>query len=203
MARSAELSALWTTDVGPHFADTLTRLLARYSEPHRRYHAVEHVLRVRRRVGELLRSHPVPDASTVCVAVWFHDAIYDVRRSDNEAASSALARRELVALGWSSARVDAVERLILVTAGHTARATDEAVVIDADLSVLGGDPAEYEAYRQGVRFEYAHIDDDGWRTGRSQVLRRLLAAPAIFTIDTDREPRARANLTAELSSLDQ
>lgn len=203
MAHSAELWALWMADVGPGHGDTLTRLLARYSEPHRFYHGVEHVVRVRRRVGELLRSQPVCDVSTVCVAGWFHDAVYDVRRSDNEAASAALARRELVALGWSSARVDAVERLILVTAGHTARATDEAVVVDADLSVLGGDPAEYEAYRQGVRFEYAHIDDDGWRTGRSQVLQRLLAAPAIFTIDTDREPRARANLTAELSSLDQ
>ena len=74
---------------------------------------------------------------------------------------------------------------------------------DADLAVLAADPATYTAYAIGVRAEYAHIDEAGWRTGRAAVLRAFLARPVLFhtAAMAGRDAAARANLTAELASL--
>ena len=46
-------------------------LLARYSEPRRRYHTLQHL-------AECFAAFDVE------LALWFHDAIYNTRRSDNE-----------------------------------------------------------------------------------------------------------------------
>jgi membrane glycosyltransferase len=81
---------------------------------------------------------------------------------------------------------------------------DFAIVLDADLAILGADPAEYQAYVNGVRAEYAHVDAAGWRTGRAAVLRHFLGLTAIYrtpTMRVARERRAQANLTAELAAL--
>ena len=55
----------------------------------------------------------------------------------------------------------------------------------------------------GVRAEYAHVDDEGWRTGRAAVLAAFLDRPVIFVTAPMQasEHRARANLAAELSRL--
>ena len=87
---------------------------------------------------------------------------------------------------------------------ETAIDADTAVLLDADLAVLGSDPASYQAYVAGVRSEYAHVSADDWRTGRTQVLRSFLDRPALFATPTGRarwEARARANLAAEVASL--
>ena len=57
-------------------------LLARYSEPHRRYHTLQHLAECFAAFDEIadLAQHP----ADVELALWFHDAIYDTRRSDNE-----------------------------------------------------------------------------------------------------------------------
>ncbi len=54
----------------------LSALLARYSEPHRKYHTLEHLDACRRNFA-LVRdqaTHP----SEVELALWFHDAIYEI-----------------------------------------------------------------------------------------------------------------------------
>ena len=58
------------------------------------------------------------------------------------------------------------------------------MLLDADLAVLGSDPASYQAYVAGVRSEYAHVSADDWRTGRTQVLRSFLDRPALFATPT-------------------
>jgi predicted metal-dependent HD superfamily phosphohydrolase len=116
--------------------------------------------------------------------------------------------------GWEPARVDRVAALIELTAGHVApRADDGAddgadtgadILLDADLAILGAEPADYRAYVTGVRAEYAHVDDDAWRVGRAAVLRSFLERPAIYrttSMQATRERRARANLSAELADL--
>ena len=108
----------------------------------------------------------------VRAAALFHDAIYDPRSPTNEADSAPLAAGALAParLGRRSAW-HAVAALIEATAGHdtaVARGDAEAAVLfDADLAILGSSPAEYQAYVTGVRAEYAHVDDAGWRTGRA------------------------------------
>ena len=180
-------------------------VVAHYREPHRQYHSLVHLDHVLAEAEELLLVVPVDDPGAVRLALFFHDVVYDPRAVDNEARSAALARRHLADLGLPAPRVDAVARLVEATAHHETPPADLdlAVVNDADLAVLAGVPSAYDAYVAGVRAEYGHVDDAAWRAGRRAVLRALLDRPAIFATDPMRvrEPRARANLSAELSLL--
>src|SRR3954469_6456727 len=73
------------------------QLLRRWSEPHRGYHNVDHLAAVLDTIGEYAAT--AGDADAVRLAAWYHDAVYDPARADNEAASAALAVTELTALG--------------------------------------------------------------------------------------------------------
>ena len=111
------------------------------------------------------------------------------RPSDNEAASARLADRELAVLGWDEARRgsgggdgrgdgDARCRPTATGTPRTTSTIDTAVLLDADLAVLGSEPASYQAYVAGVRSEYAHVSPDDWRTGRTRVA-AVVPRPAV------------------------
>jgi predicted metal-dependent HD superfamily phosphohydrolase len=207
---NADLERWWMADVGAgrEQSAALDRLLSRYREPHRRYHGERHVEHVRREVAALLANHDlantVADPGAVALAAWYHDAIYDPRSLTNESDSAELANRELAPLGIASDRLERVQCLILATTHHNPTNADEAVLLDADLAVLAADPPAYEAYVKGVRREYAHINNEGWKVGRANVLRSFLQRDTMFHTEptTDRNARARANLTAELMALE-
>jgi predicted metal-dependent HD superfamily phosphohydrolase len=208
MSDDAELQTAWCehVDATPGRLAHLEEVIGRHREPHRRYHGVRHVTWVVRHVKELARQEPVGDLDAVVAAAFFHDAIYRPRAHDNETASADLAARVLADLDWAPARAARVGELIRATAGHDAAGDpDRAVLLDADLAVLGSDPAAYQAYVTGVRAEYGHVTDADWRAGRAALLRRFIARPAIYATKTARdrwERRARANLVAELATLE-
>ena len=183
--------------------EVFEQVAARYDEPHRRYHDRRHLDQVLADVERLLASVDVADPDAVRLAALFHDAVYDPRSVTNEAESAFLAA-QLLAGVESVPRVADVQRLVLATASHRPAAPDEAVLLDADLAVLGADRRAYLAYVRAVRREFAHVPDDGWRTGRAAVLRSLLALPRIYTTPpmARYEERARENLAFELAALD-
>lgn len=207
MADDVELRDAWRRHVGagPAELEAFDDVLARHREPVRRYHGIRHVTWVVRHVHELAAEHVVDDLGAVVAAAFFHDAVYEPRARDNEARSALLARRVLTGLGWEDARADAVAAMIGATATHASPADgDTAVLLDADLAVLGAQPSAYQAYVAGVRAEYAHLDDAAWQRGRHDVLQRLLAADPLYATGLGRRrwgARARANLTAELVAL--
>lgn len=93
-------------------------------------------------------------AQEAYVAVLFHDAVYDVGRTDNEARSAALARDE--APRWFDVDLDRVEELILLTASHGRQAVigpDAALFLDCDMAILGSSPERYQLYTQHVTAE--------------------------------------------------
>jgi predicted metal-dependent HD superfamily phosphohydrolase len=207
MSDDDELRAAWTMAVGSdHDAlGALDDVLGRHRQPHRRYHGVRHVTWVVRHVHELAAPCHVSDLGAVLAAAFYHDAVYDPRAGDNEEQSARLAVRVLGDLGWSAERCAVVARFVRATAGHVADGDiDCAVLLDADLAVLGSEPAAYQAYVTGVRAEYGHLDDEQWCTGRSAVLRRLLDRQPLYSTHAGRsrwERRARANIAAEMASL--
>lgn len=182
------------------------RLLAGWQEPHRHYHTVAHltaVLDVVDRYAGLARR---PDL--VRLAAWCHDAVYDPRAGGdaNEQASAALGGDLLAAAGLPPDAVAEVGRLVLLTANHAVSPDDPdgALLCDADLAVLAGDPAEYDRYAAAVRREYAHVPEPDFRAGRARVLDGLLALPALFRLPPLArawEGPARRNLTRELAAL--
>ncbi|MGY1830704.1 metal-dependent phosphohydrolase [Geodermatophilus sp. SYSU D01180] len=177
-------------------------VVAAWSEPHRRYHDLHHLAAVLGLVDAL--GAAADDPAAVALAAWYHDVVYDPTRGDNEQASAERARAGLTGL-VPAARVDEVVRLVLLTAGHDAADGDAngAVLCDADLAVLAGPPGAYAAYASAVREEYGHLSDEVFTAGRIAVLESLLALPALYRLPGTREwePRARANLAAELTLL--
>ena len=178
-------------------------LIGNWSEPHRSYHGLAHLAAVLGLVGELKEAAVDPDA--VALAAWYHDVAYDPERDDNEQVSAQRARAGLRGL-VPEERVEEVARLVLLTAGHDAEPGDAngAVLCDADLAVLAGPPDAYVAYASAIRAEYGHLGDEEFTAARIAVLERLLALPRLYRLPAVAEewtPRARANLTAELTLL--
>jgi predicted metal-dependent HD superfamily phosphohydrolase len=177
-------------------------LVAAWSEPHRRYHDLAHLAAVLGLVGQLPGA---TDPDAVRLAAWYHDAVYDPTRQDNEQVSAQRARAGLRGL-VPDERIAEVERLVLLTAGHDPQPGDAngAVLCDADLAVLAGPPDAYAAYASAVREEYGHLSDEDFTAGRIAVLESLLALPVLYrTPEAARQwtDTARANLTAELTLL--
>jgi predicted metal-dependent HD superfamily phosphohydrolase len=176
-------------------------LLARWSETHRKHHTVAHLNEMLDAIGLLAESGIDFDREAVELAAWFHDAIYEIGRDDNEDRSAELAR-ELLA---SSPIRDEVARLVLATKTHTVDDDDVngAVLCDADLSVLGSDTQRYRTYAAAVREEYADVPDEVFRRARAQVLASLLDGP-LFHTDAGREwwgQVARLNIAEEIRAL--
>jgi predicted metal-dependent HD superfamily phosphohydrolase len=174
-------------------------LIARWSEPHRRFHTRAHLAAV---LDELATLDAEP---RLRLAAWLHDAVYEPGAADNEARSATLGRTLLAHSGLTQTDLDFVCEAVLATASH--RSGDEAFapLLDADLAVLGADADSYRDYVRAIRAEFAHVPDAEFRRGRAAFLRRLLARPAIYATDAGRaqhEARARANLAAELEALD-
>jgi predicted metal-dependent HD superfamily phosphohydrolase len=141
----------------------------------------------------------------VRLAAWYHDAVYDPTRDDNEQVSAQRARAGLRGL-VADERAEEVERLVLLTATHAPEPDDinGAVLCDADLAVLAGPADAYAAYASAVRAEYGHLSDQAFTDGRIAVLEQLLALPELYrlpAVAAEWTPIARANLTAELSLL--
>jgi predicted metal-dependent HD superfamily phosphohydrolase len=204
------LRAEWQRDLArwkapdDYVDQTFDDLAERYGEPHRHYHTLEHVAAVLRCAQSLDDLAREPEA--VRMAAWYHDVVYDPTAADNEARSAVLAAAHLTALSVPRDIVQESTRLIELTAGHDAEPGDRngAVLLDADLSILAAAPDRYERYTEGIRAEYAHVDDATFRSGRASVLEGFLARPYIFhthAFRAEREARARANLERELADL--
>jgi predicted metal-dependent HD superfamily phosphohydrolase len=178
-------------------------LFARYTAADRRYHDIHHIDDCLQLFDTVRALASKPDA--IELAIWFHDAIYDSHKSDNEASSASLADSALMQLGVPRAMTQSVCDLILATQ-HNAPPTnpDAALLVDIDLSILGQPEPIFDAFEAGVRFEYAWVTDSAFRAGRSKVLQSFLDRPRIYTTDyfsAAFESSARENLTRTLANL--
>lgn len=126
-------------------------LLGRWREPHSRYHDATHLAQVLDVLG-LLEAEP-----ELQLAAWFHDAIYSPQRHDNELRSAALARLRLRHAGLAMDARQFIAHAVLATATHDIVYSAIAPLIDADLSILGADPATYKRYTDAIRDEYAFV----------------------------------------------
>lgn len=75
---------------------------------------------------------------------------------------------------------------------------DEAILVDADLSILGTSPDDFAAYEANIRKEWAHVSDADFYRGREKVLQRFACMPRIFTTSTARgmwEDQAKRNIS--------
>lgn len=181
-----------------------------YGAPDRHYHDLSHIEAL---LG-LMQTHAaaLSDQTGVETAIWFHDAVYDTHRQDNEEKSAALAAERLAGL-LSAERIGRIGAMIRATTGHTVpdeleggARLDCALFLDMDLAILGSAPDAFAAYEAAVRREYAWVPDALWIEGRRKVLERFLARPTIYAspqFQTSHEVAARRNLARSLEQLVQ
>lgn len=162
------------------------------------YHDLLHLTEVLDRLEQLGTADV--DPTTVALAAWFHDAVYD-GADDDEERSAQWAERAL-----PLAYADEVARLVRMTAHHRPADDDAAgsALSDADLAILAAPEQRYRDYAAGVRTDFAHVSDEDFRAGRAAVLADLSESPSLFRTARGRElweERARANLARELEEL--
>ena len=177
-------------------------LLDRWGEEHRKYHGRTHLLAVLEALDVL--TEPAEAPRTVLLAAWFHDAVYRGAAGQDEEDSARLAEDRLESAGLPAADVEEVARLVRLTSDHRPDQGDDdgALLCDADLSVLGGEPEPYARYVAAVREDYAHIGDADFAAGRAAVVRHLLELDPLFHSERARElwlDAARRNLQGELA----
>lgn len=187
----------------------VAELIERYAEPHRRYHGIAHLDALAQLFEQVANGPGWRQPVEVALAIWFHDAIYQPGRSDNEARSAALARERLA--DWGDVDVERIAALIEATAAHGHAPTDDdpdlGHFLDADMAILGAPAEVYDRYARGVFEEYAPVvDPQGFRAGRRAFLQAQLSRPRLFHTAWfgDRlEALARQNLARELASLER
>lgn len=176
-------------------------LIQRYSEPHRKYHTVQHLAECFGTLCEL--ENRAEHLGELELALWFHDAVYDVRRSDNEDRSAAWMAECLRNAGAPTEMIQRVHALILSTREHKpAHDVDPAILSDVDLWILAAPPERFQEYEQQIREEYSYVPEPLFRYKRKQVLEEFMKRERIFNtaLFVERyEMQARRNLTASLS----
>lgn len=177
------------------------RLWLAYDQPHRHYHSRQHL----RECLALLAQYQglAERPAEVAVALWFHDAVYDLRAHDNEARSAEWAWSALQEAGVEPAVADRVRALVLATRHDQAPATsDEALLVDIDLAILGASPTRFDEYEQQIRAEYRWVPGWLFRRKRRELLSGFAQRPMLYqtaALQARFEAPARANLRRVLA----
>jgi predicted metal-dependent HD superfamily phosphohydrolase len=190
-------------------ATVRTELVKAYSASDRHYHDLRHI----EAMLDLMQEHGalLADPEAVEAAIWFHDAVYDTHRDDNEQRSADLARERLSAIA-SKQQVDRIAAMIRASANHVvpsdldgSPANDCALFLDMDLAILASAPHEFAAYEQAVRSEYVWVPEVMWIAGRLRVLETFMMRDSIYSsaqFRLNHEAAARRNLARALSALE-
>ncbi|CAN5566785.1 metal-dependent hydrolase [soil metagenome] len=180
------------------------RLIARYAEAHRKYHTLQHLHEC---IAMLARCPGQQEhAGEVEMALWFHDAIYDIGVPGNEERSAQWARHELQSAGAAPGVAERVYAMVMATRHDVAPQTaDEHLLVDVDLSILGAAPARFDEYELQVRDEYSVVPNDVFRSRRKAILLAFLERPALYGTAFFHgllETLARENLLRSVASID-
>lgn len=198
---NADLLQRWRALAGPDAHALGEALIRAWDEPARVYHDQRHLvwlLDEAKRRGAL-----IGDPAFVGYAIWFHDAVYEPGRPDNETLSADWAR---TSLAHDVTLAERVGRVIEMTKDHASGAAsgDEALFLDMDIAILGAPWEQYCAYAAGIRAEYPHVVDPAFAGGRGAFLAKQLERGRTFRTDMyehELGETARANMRWELEEM--
>jgi predicted metal-dependent HD superfamily phosphohydrolase len=204
----ANLETEWQNLLGRYCSDQskideiFQILVTKYSEKHRAYHNLSHINYLLKEAKKI----EFEDFEAVFLATWFHDAIYEPKRSDNEIESAKMAVKILSKLSLRDDKIIKIEQIILATQTHSAENLDDdgKIFLDLDLSILGANREIYQNYSRAIRREYAHVPNFLFRRGRKQILENFLKRETIYFTENLRErfdKPARLNLSNEIKEL--
>ncbi len=187
---------LWRRRIGGDAGAVFDQIDALYREPHRRYHTAAHIEHCLRQFDLAADRMDEPDA--VEMALWFHDAIYDIPVRDNELRSAALFTARAGGRGAEKFRSNVYDLIMATThLEPPPRTRDESFMLDIDLSSFGRPWEEFLDDSRSVRAELAHLSDAEFASRQKKFLASLAARPVFCFTEFFRErheARARANI---------
>jgi predicted metal-dependent HD superfamily phosphohydrolase len=179
------------------------RLVVCYSEPHRKYHTMQHLKECFALLENVAQFAERP--GEVELALWFHDAIYNTHKKDNEKQSAEWARDSALAAGLTTEQADRIFQLVMTTRHHAVPAGKDAeVLVDVDLGILGADVTRFDEYEVQVREEYAWVPRFLYRKERRRILQEFASRPFIYCTEYFRahyENQARDNIARSIARL--
>jgi len=182
----------------------LSELVHLYNQPHREYHNLQHIYDSLKEMDEVYNSirHP----SEVEMAIWYHDAIYDTKRNDNEKRSAELSWNRLYKTGLLGYFINDVYSMILATKhnGNNIEDNDTKYLVDIDLSNLGVSPEKFEENSKKIRQEYGWVPESEFNKNRKAILEHFNNSDYIYHTNYFREKyenQARENLEREIKKL--
>lgn len=199
----SSLETVWTSlaqaDDDALYSKFASALLKRYDEPQRAYHTRRHLEECIAEFKDV--AHLAERPHELTLAIFYHDAIYDPTRKDNEEQSAALFRQHAKEISLNDDAADRIGSLIVGTASHESCVGDAALLNDIDLSILAAPAKRFAEYELQIRREYGHVPEADYLRGRGKVLRKFLARDRIFSTSSfeDREFRARSNIAASVA----
>jgi predicted metal-dependent HD superfamily phosphohydrolase len=183
--------------------DLFQRLVACYSEPHRKYHTLQHLNECFAHLESVRSIAERP--GEVELGLWFHDAIYKTSRKDNEERSAEWARDSARAGGLSEDQANRIFGLVMITKHNAVPVgRDAEVLVDVDLGILGSAPARFDEYEGQVREEYPWVPGPLYQKERRRILQEFANRPTIYRTDYFRaayETQARDNIARSLARL--
>ena len=193
-----------TLGATPEPAITFDELVGAYSESGRFYHTLKHLEECFWHFDSARRLARIP--AEIEISIWFHDAIYDTRRNDNEENSAAWAANVIRDSCLSPEVAERITHLILATKHQAKPASgDVALFVDVDLSILGASTDRFDDYERQIRQEYAWVPENEFRQGRAKLIEGILARKRIYSTDffqNKLETAARANVMRSLAKLE-
>ncbi len=175
-----------------------------YNEKHRHYHDINHLIHVLEQFDFAIKNIGIAEATaaTIELSIWYHDAIYDTSRTDNELKSAELFEDHANKMGINQNVINDVKRIILITENHyQAASLDEEIMSDCDLSPLGLNKEGFEQSGRDLKKEYPHTPE----IKRKEALEKFLAHNGIFRTMLFKkayEERATKNIEEKIKSFD-
>lgn len=186
-------------------------LVKSYSESHRGYHTLEHIVSMLDEFEEVREN--VSDIVATLFSIWYHDKVYDTDTKNhsvtasNEARSAYEAMCDIKELGLPKSLDEDVGSRILATA-HTEPPTesDHKYLVDLDLAILGKPEKQFDAYEDGIKKEYSHIPHPVFCRERAKILRMFLKRASMYStkhfVDKYRDA-AKKNLERSIAKLEE
>ncbi len=176
-----------------------------YSHKSRHYHNLNHIYNMLIQAEDLKAK--IVDYDAFRFSIWYHDIIYKSTKKNNEIKSADFSKKELKSLNFDENRIKIVEKLIKSTQKHDILLfanSDNAYLLDIDLSILGTDWNIYENYINNIRKEYVIYPDFMYKKGRKKAMMHFLEREQIyFTSEFKKrfENQARENISKEIALL--
>ncbi|MCX6317001.1 MAG: hypothetical protein NTW29_06905 [Bacteroidetes bacterium] len=187
-AGEAQAAAAW---------DVITR---QYGHRKRYYHNLQHLEAMYHQL-QPLQPH-IQDWDTLLFSLFYHDAVYNVLKKDNEERSAEMATTFLKEINYPVGKVELCGQQIMATKSHVVHVNpDVNFFTDADLSILGQEREVYRNYTLQIRKEYGIYPAFVYKPARKNVVAHFLGMERIYKTQPffdGLEKQARKNLQWEL-----